>query len=119
MPYSRIRFLSGTALVIACSGLLSAQQSATPKVLTAADYARAERFMTYNTTPLVLHSVGRAMWVPETSTDRFWYRTTTEKGPETFLIDAATGARTMCDLPACKAPVPSPGGGRGSQRNDI
>src|SRR5258706_11177222 len=30
----------------------------TPRALTAADYARAERFMTYNTTPLVLHSAG-------------------------------------------------------------
>ena len=41
----------------------SAQQAAsTAAAFTAADYARAEKFMTYNTTPLVLHSGVRATW---------------------------------------------------------
>src|SRR5262245_36883173 len=94
----------------------SGQQSSPPRVLTAGDYTRAERFMTYNTTPLVLHSGVRATRV---SDDRFWYRTTTEKGPEAFLIDAAAGSRSACDLPPCKAPVrEGGGGGRGAQRTD-
>ena len=81
-----------------------AQQTAT---FTDADYARAERFMTYNTTPLVLHSAGRATWLPD---DQFWYRTTTEKGSEAVLVDAAHATRSVCDLPACRAA----GRGRGN-----
>ena len=55
-------------------------------VLTADDYARAEKFMGYNTNPLVLHAGVRATWL---SDDRFWYRTTTENGTEFVLFDPA------------------------------
>ena len=55
------------------------------------DYARAERFMPYNTAPLVLNGGVRATWV---SGDRFWYRTQTAQGTEFVLIDAARGTRT-------------------------
>jgi dipeptidyl-peptidase 4 len=79
-----------------------------PTAVTAADYARAERFMAYNTTPLVLHAVGRATWLPDG--DRFWYRTTTEKGSEALIVDAAHATRSACDLPACRE------GGRGAGR---
>ena len=45
------------ALALGVSTAVLAQTGAdTPRALTAADYARAEQFMTYNTTPLVLHS---------------------------------------------------------------
>jgi dipeptidyl-peptidase 4 len=57
--------------------------------LTAADYAHAEKFMSYNTTPLV-YGAGRATWL---SGDRFWYRSTTADGSEFILVDAATGQR--------------------------
>src|SRR5438105_271377 len=57
---------------------------------TSADYARAEKFMTYNTTPLVLRSGVRPTWIEN---DRFWYRVTTTEGSEFVLIDPATGAR--------------------------
>ena len=50
---------------------------------------RAEKFMGYNTTPLVLHSGVHATWLPD---DRFWYRTTTENGSEAMLVDPATRA---------------------------
>src|ERR1043165_337948 len=109
MSSSVIRLLCGSALVVGLSGILMAQQPARA-ALTAADYARAERFMTYNTTPLVLHSGVRATWLPD---DRFWYRTTTEKGTETFLVNPSTGAKSACALPACKAPAVGGGGGRG------
>jgi dipeptidyl aminopeptidase/acylaminoacyl peptidase len=92
----------------------SAQQPAdTPPALSAADYARAERFMTYNTTPLVLHSAGRATWLSDASGERFWYRTTTEKGAEAILVNPADGAKSACDLPACRAAL-ADGGGRGA-----
>ena len=62
--------------------------------------------MSYNTTPLVLHSGVRPTW---TSSDRFWYRTTSETGQEAWLVDAANRTRVVCDLDACK--TPQAGGG--------
>ena len=96
--------------------LLAQQQSEAPRALTTADYAHAETFMTYNTAPLVLRSGVRPTWVaptPSDPTERFWYRVTTERGPETVLVDPATGAKSPCDLPACREAVRA-GGGRGA-----
>src|SRR6516225_2497844 len=92
---------------VCTSDMVFAQQSGTGArtdgttagALTADEYAHAERFMTYNTTPLVLHAGVRPRWV---SNERFWYRTMTEKGSEAFLIDGTTRTRSTCDLPACK-----------------
>jgi dipeptidyl aminopeptidase/acylaminoacyl peptidase len=86
-------------LVASSAALVAQEPGTTPRILTAEDYARAEKFMTYNTTPLVLHSGVRPTWV---SDERFWYRTTTENGPETFLIDAVAGTKVRCDLPECR-----------------
>ena len=90
-----------------------------PRQLTSADYARAEKFMSYNTTPLVLHSGVRATWLPD---DRFWYRTTTEKGSEAVLVDPSRATRAACDLPACldRSADLGRGGGRGAApRTDV
>ncbi|MFZ0638879.1 MAG: DPP IV N-terminal domain-containing protein [Candidatus Acidiferrales bacterium] len=57
------------------------------RTLTAADYAQAEKFMPYNTTPLV-YGADRIAWL---SGDRFWYRSTTPDGSEFVLVNAATG----------------------------
>src|SRR5437016_8249999 len=72
--------------ILICVALISA--AAQQRVFTAADYARAEKFMGYNTTPLVLHSGGRVTWLAD---DRFWYRTTTVDGAEFVLVDAVRG----------------------------
>ncbi|HLH29903.1 MAG TPA: DPP IV N-terminal domain-containing protein [Terriglobia bacterium] len=64
---------------------------------TSADYARAEKFMGYNTNALVLHSGVRPTWLPD---DRFWYRTTTENGPQVVLIDPVRGTRTTFNPPS-------------------
>jgi dipeptidyl aminopeptidase/acylaminoacyl peptidase len=104
---------------IALGTAVAAQQSSSeaPRALTTADYARAERFMTYNTAPLVLHSGVRATWQPD---DRFWYRTTTETGEQAILIDAARGARGVCELPECRERRPEGAeAGRGPQRLDM
>lgn len=61
------------------------------RALTADDYARAEKFMSYNTTPLVLRAGVRPTWLPD---GRFWYRVTTENGGEFILVDPARGTRT-------------------------
>ena len=68
--------------------------------LTADDYARAERFLSTNTNPLVLRSGVRPTWLED---GRFWYRVTTEQGSEAFLVDPAKGTKVSCDLPACRA----------------
>src|SRR5919109_3907602 len=62
-------------------------------------YALAERFMPYNTNPLVLHSGVRPTFLAD---DRFWYRTTTERGDEAVLIDPARATRAKCELAPCR-----------------
>ena len=48
-----------------------------PRPISAADYARAEKFLGYNTTPLVLGAPVRPSWM---ANDRFWYRNTIAEG---------------------------------------
>jgi len=96
--------------------IVAQQGTPAPRTLSTADYAHAERFMTYNTSPLVLRSGVRPVWLPVAAGDpaeRFWYRVTTERGTETVLVDAATGMRSPCDLPACREAARG-NGGRGS-----
>ena len=63
-----------------------------PRSLTAADYARAEKFMPSNVAPLVLRGGVRPNWLPG---DRFWYRNAIEnEGSEFILVDPKKGART-------------------------
>src|SRR5258705_12608707 len=71
--------------------LLAATANAQTRALTADDYARAEKFLNYNTNRLVLHAAAQPTWVGD---DRLWYRTTTENGTEFFQIDAPTRARS-------------------------
>jgi len=65
--------------------LLAALDAAaqSPTALTAADYARAEKFMGYNTEPLVYHAVHPA-W---TTDERLWYRDTDADGTRFVLFD--------------------------------
>jgi dipeptidyl-peptidase-4 len=99
---SRLAF-SGAACLLASTSALAQRANDPPVQLTAADYARAETFMTYNTAPLVLHSAGRASWLQGDPSDRFWYRVTTEKGVEMVLVDPGKRSKVPCDLPPCKA----------------
>jgi dipeptidyl-peptidase 4 len=69
---------------------LAAPIFAQPREFTAADYARAEKFMPYNTTSLVYRSGVRPNWLPE---ERFWYRVTTAAGSEFLLVDPAKATR--------------------------
>ena len=63
---------------------------AQPRALTAADYARAEKFMNYNTTGLMFRSSVQANWLAD---ERMWYRNTTAEGSEFILVDPARGTR--------------------------
>lgn len=62
------------------------------KVLTVTDYERAEKFMGYNTTPLVDGANVRPNWL---TGDKFWYRNLTAKGSEYILVDAVKGIRAI------------------------
>ncbi len=117
------RFLFAVSFAVLTAALPTIAQQ---RPITAEDYARAERFMSYNTTPLVLRSGVRPNWLDD---GRFWYRITTEKGSEAFLVDAVKRTKAACDLPQCSGgrgadPEGQPaatGRGRGGagQRNDI
>jgi len=62
-----------------------------PRVLTAADYARAEKFMAAGVAGLVLRSGVRPNWLPD---ERFWYRNSLAGGTSEFiLVDPARGKR--------------------------
>ncbi len=74
-------------LLLACTVSVFAQQ---PGVLTADDYARAEKMLGYNTSPLVDRAGVRATWLAD---GRFWYRVLTPTGSEYVLFNPATGER--------------------------
>ncbi len=60
--------------------------------LTSGDYARAEKFLSYNTTPLVLHGPVKPAWLPGNG-DRFWYRNAVDGGFEFVLVDPVKGTK--------------------------
>ncbi len=78
-------FTAAICLAVTLPG--SAQSRA---AVTVADYERAERFLNYNTNPLVTNGAVRATWMPG---DRFWYRNQTATGHEFILVDAAKATR--------------------------
>ena len=108
MLYARLALI-GIALA-SFTGAGSAQRQEPPRGVTAADYAHAEQFLGYHTTPLVLHAGIKPKWLG--SDDRFWYRVRTENGIEALLVDAAHASRVRCELPECKREEPRPATGR-------
>jgi dipeptidyl aminopeptidase/acylaminoacyl peptidase len=81
------------ALFAAASLLVATAASAQQRPsLTADDYARAERAMSYNTQALVDHSAGQPNWL---AGDRFWYRVMTAQGSEFIIVDPARKTRTV------------------------
>ena len=79
----QLRFV--VAAFLAASPLVAQQRA-----ITAADYARAERFMAFNTTPLVFGNAARPTWL---AGDRFWYRNVTPTNVELVLVDPASKSR--------------------------
>lgn len=83
------------ALLAACAARATAGQdpgtASVPRALTAADYARAERFMSAQVASLVLRSGVRPGWLPD---ERFWYRNSLANGTSEFiLVDPRRGTR--------------------------
>lgn len=81
-----MRKLSFFVLLIAAFAFTANAQNA----LTAEDYARAEKMLSYNTAPLVDRAGVRPVWLPD---GRFWYRVLTPTGSEFVLIDPKDGSR--------------------------
>src|SRR5258705_1384861 len=81
--------LAVVSLAIVFAGTSDAQQPA----LTAADYARAERFLRDNVTPLVFGVGVQPVWV---SGNRFGYRIRSKAGNEIILVDPTRGTRVRC-----------------------
>ncbi len=79
--------LSLTAAVVPA---LALAQAAAPRQLTVDDYAKAERFLAANTTPLVSGMAGRPTWLAD---GRFWYRATTSDGAQFLLVNPARRTR--------------------------
>jgi len=75
---------------LALLAVLAAPLFAQPRALTADDYGRAEKFMGYNTTPLIYRNAVRPNWLAD---ERFWYRVTTPAGSEFLVVDPAKGTR--------------------------
>src|ERR1700730_2132096 len=76
--------------ISAAPTLAQGQLGDPPRAFTAEDYARAERFMSYNVTPLVFRATQRINGLPS---DRFWYRVTTPEGSEFVMVEAEKGTR--------------------------
>lgn len=85
MSYLRISFLTFLILFSAAAAAFAQ----TPRV-TADDYARAEKMLVYNTSPLVDRNGVRPNFLPD---GRFWYQVSTPAGREFVVVDPATGTK--------------------------
>ena len=83
------------AVLLAAAPLSLAAQA--PRVMTADDYARAERFLGASTNPLVSGLAGRPTWLAD---GRFWYRATVANGSAFFLVDPVKRTRVPVFDPA-------------------
>ncbi len=84
------RFTLTLILSAACAAAASAAAQQPLPAVTAADYARAERFLPYSTIPLVFGAGVRPTWL---AGDRFWYRNAIPEGFEFVMVDPARKTR--------------------------
>ncbi len=78
-----------TLLAFSLGSLSFAQQKDS---LTAADYKRAENFLSWRTQPYVDNIFYGINWI---TPDMFWYRKLTEQGSEYIMVNAAKGTSTV------------------------
>ena len=77
-----------TGVLLGCC--LTAIGVAQGKQLTNEDYAKAEKFMSYNVNLLVYHGVARPTWMDD---GRFWYRDSGPDGMTFMVVDPAKGTK--------------------------
>src|SRR6185437_6991937 len=89
MGLKKLRGFRSVAGMVSVLALLSAGTAvAEGRQLTAQDYARAERFMPYNTEPLVDHDVRGVHWLDNR---RFWFLDHDSSGDHYQVMAAASG----------------------------
>ncbi|MFM9905121.1 MAG: DPP IV N-terminal domain-containing protein [Pyrinomonadaceae bacterium] len=88
-------------------------------VITADDYARAEKMLGFSTAPFVDRNGVRPTWLPD---GRFWYSVLTPTGREFVLMNPVDGTRktgkSTIDL-GIPSPPPSVAGGRFGAANGV
>jgi dipeptidyl-peptidase 4 len=90
--------------------LLAAPLFAQPRAVTAADYARAERFLAFNTTNLVARTGVQPTWLPD---GRFTYRVRLPDGSSPLMVvDPIKGTKTDCTATDANCPA-APAGASG------
>lgn len=86
--------------------------AASAQSITADDYARAEKMLSYGTAPLVDRNGVRPAFLPD---GRFWYQVLTPTGREYVLVNPADGSKQTGDTLE-KIGVSAPAGGGGAGR---
>ena len=110
-----------TSVLCIVAAFAATAQQAAKKELTAADYERATKFLSFNTSKLVYNTGVNPTWLGD---GRFWYSVTTPTGKQFVLINPADGDRkTAADLkslvPEANDKAPAPGGRRGGGSQEI
>jgi len=96
-------------LSVATAVLAPSIGTAQSRVVTADDYARAERFLGFATSPLVSGLGVQPTWLPD---GRFWYRVRQADGSRPIIVvEPGKGGKTNCATTpdACKGIEPAPG----------
>src|SRR5688572_22517260 len=106
----KTRSINTVFLGLCCALLLFASASYSQS-LTAEDYARAEKMLSYNTAPLVDRNGVRPTFLPD---GRFWYMVLTPTGREYVMVNPADGSKQIGDsLTKIGVTAPAAGGGQG------
>jgi len=109
----QISILTLANILFVFSSLAQAQQP----TITAADYARAEKMLSFNTSPLVDRSGVNPHFLPD---GRFWYKVQTPTGSEFVLVDPASGSRKAAESEAgLGIPAPQMGGMMAPPKNSV
>lgn len=90
-PMKTAKLLTLLSILFVSALLASAQK---PVTITADDYARAEKMLSFNTSLLVDRAGVRPVFLPD---GRFWYSVNTPKGREFVVIDPRDGSRKSGD----------------------
>ena len=88
---ARISLSLALGLVLVCGGYATSAEAQVE--VTTEDYARAERVLGWNLTPLVAGDVVSPVWMR--GGERFWYRNKTGSGHEFIVVDPSAGTRTL------------------------
>ena len=103
------------AMLATTSGAQTPQTGAPKRVLTADDYARAEKALSFATMPLISHVGVQPTWLPD---GRFWYRVRQSDGTSPMmLVDPAKASVVNCAVTAAAcAAVQPPSAPNGAPR---